>query len=110
MKQKRRALKTKTKPLNNQLRRYRLKRNLSQRLVASLIGHRHAGRVSAWEAGRQTPNLQSALKLSAAIKCPVEVLFFPMYDQLRQEVAARRKKLQPGSGAGLQSDVQTKKE
>jgi len=80
------------KPLNNQLRRYRMKRHLSQRQVADLIGHRQAGHVSAWEGGRRTPSLQSALKLSAAINCPVEVLFAPLFHTVREAVILRRKK------------------
>jgi len=82
------------KPLNNQLRRYRKKRHLSQRQVAELIGHRQAGHVSAWEAGKRLPNLQSALKLSAAINCPIEVLFAPLFRAIRDPVILRRKTLE----------------
>jgi DNA-binding XRE family transcriptional regulator len=85
---------TKREALNNRLRCYRLKRHLSQREVAVLIGHKHAGHLCTWESGKCVPTLKSALKLSAAINCPVEVLFFPMWNQLRQEVINRRKQLE----------------
>lgn len=80
------------KPLSNQIRRYRMKRHLSQREVARLIGHRQAGHVSAWEAGRRLPTLRSALKLSGIINCPVEVLFSPLFHALRNEIIDRRRR------------------
>lgn len=86
----RRDLKKKINPLQNDLLRYRRKRHLTQREVAYLIGHRQAGHVSAWEAGTKTPSLVTALRLSAALNCPLEILFFPLYEELRHEIHERR--------------------
>ena len=76
----------------NQLRRYRLKRGLRLRDVARLTGQSSPAHLSHWEKGRKLPSLSNALRLSAAIKCPVEVLFFDLFDQLRNETYENKKK------------------
>lgn len=63
----------------NQIRRYRRKRNLRLRDVARLTGQPNPTNISLWENGYQLPSLKNALKLSAAIKCPLEVLFFDLF-------------------------------
>ena len=76
----------------NQLRRYRLKRGLRLRDMARLTGQSSPAHLSHWEKGRKLPSLSNALRLSAAIKCPVEVLFFDLFDQLRNETYENKKK------------------
>jgi len=76
----------------NQLRSYREKRGLRQRDVARLIGQSSSAHLSHWEKGRELPSFTNALRLSAAIKCPVEVLFYDLFDQLRKDIYENKKK------------------
>lgn len=76
----------------NQIRSYRKKRGLRLRDVAKMIGQSSPAHISHWEKGRKLPSLPNALKLSAAIKCPVEVLFFDLFDQLRNDNYENKKK------------------
>lgn len=78
----------------NQLRRYRLKRGLRLRDMARLTGQSSPAHLSHWEKGRKLPSLSNALRLSAAMKCPVEVLFFDLFEQLRNETYEHKKKHQ----------------
>lgn len=70
----------------NQIRVYRRRRNLRLRQVASLAGLRSVSHVSHWEKGRKIPTLTNALKLSAIINCPVEVLFFDLFNSIRHGI------------------------
>lgn len=74
----------------NQIRRYRKKRCLRQRDVAKLLGVKQACDIYRWETGQKLPSLINALKLSAALKCPVELLFSDHYKQIQQEMYAER--------------------
>lgn len=76
----------------NQLRRYRLKRGLRLRDMARLTGQSSPAHLSHWEKGRELPSFTNALRLSAAIKCPVEILFFDLFDQLRKDIYENKKK------------------
>lgn len=71
---------------DNQLRVYRNRRKLRLRDVALLVGQREAAHISHWEKGTRTPSLDNALKLSAALRCPIEILFFERFNQLRNNV------------------------
>jgi transcriptional regulator with XRE-family HTH domain len=46
--------------------------------------------IAHWEKGRKTPTLDNALKLSAAVGCPVEILFIDRFQVLRKEISDRR--------------------
>ena len=70
----------------NQLLRYRNKRSLSQRDVSKLLGVEQATDICRWEKGQKMPSLINALKLSSALNCPVEVLFFDHFKQIRKEM------------------------
>lgn len=72
--------------LPNQVRYYRRKQNLSLKQVTLAAGLESAAHLAHWEKGRKTPTLRNALKLSIVIQCPVEVLFFDLYDSLRREI------------------------
>lgn len=75
------------------LRMYRKKRELRSNEVAYLgKGWKNNG-ITRWERGYHLPTLETALQLSAAIKCPVEVLFFDLFEPIRYEVEERRKTL-----------------
>ena len=75
---------------SNQIRRYRKKRCLRQRDVAKLLRLKHANDLYRWETGQKFPSLINALKLSAALHCPVELLFLDHFKQIRQEMYPER--------------------
>ncbi|MGP8321423.1 MAG: helix-turn-helix transcriptional regulator [Methanosarcinaceae archaeon] len=70
----------------NQLRRYRQKRSLRQRDVSNLLGLKQSCDYYRWETGKKLPSLINALKLSSALKCPVEILFIDHFNQIRKEM------------------------
>ncbi len=71
---------------SNQLQRYRKKRSFCQRDVAKLLGAEQASEIYRWEKGQRMPSLINALKLSSALKCPVEILFLDHFNQIRKEM------------------------
>lgn len=77
---------------SNNLRGLRKKRGLRLRDVARLVGLRDESHVWEWESGRRLPSLQSVLKLSAALRCPVEVLFSKRHRAARKEVNERQER------------------
>ncbi len=81
------------KPIPNQIRRYRRKQNLRLCDIAVRAGLGSVSHVSHWEKGRKVPSLENALKLSAIIQCPVEVLFYDLFDSLRQDIKKREEQL-----------------
>jgi len=85
------SLSAKTKCTNN-LKEVRRRRGLLLRDVAKMIGHSTPSHLSHFEKQRKLPNLVNALKLSAAMKCPVEILFLDLFNQLRKETNAKRQK------------------
>ena len=79
--------------LPNQIRRYRRHRGLRLVDVAALIEQRSAAHLSAWEKGKRMPNLTNALKLSAALQCPVEILFSDLFNKVREDLFVKRNAL-----------------
>lgn len=80
----------KQKQLSNQIRRYRRMRNLRLREVSALVGLTSPSHVSHWEKGRKLPKLKNALKLSAIIQCPVEILFNALFNDIRHDVFIKK--------------------
>lgn len=78
---------------SNQIRRYRRLRGLKLRQLAAMTGMKTASHFAHWEKGRKLPSLKNALKLSAAIQCPVEVLFSSLFNQIRADIFHRREAL-----------------
>ena len=74
----------------NQIRRYRKKRYLRQRDIAELLGLKQPRDIYRWEVGQKLPSLINTLKLSAALKCPVELLFLDHFKQIQQEMYGER--------------------
>ncbi len=70
----------------NQIRRYRKKRCLRQQDIAKRIGLKFDNYIYRWECGSKVPSLVNALKLSAALKCPVELLFLEHYKEIQREM------------------------
>lgn len=83
--------KSKHKTLPNQIRRYRRRQNLKLCQIAPLVGLRSVSHLSHWEKGRKLPTLVNALKLSAIIKCPVEILFFDLFDSIRNDILTKQR-------------------
>ena len=79
----------------NQIRCYRRRRNLKLRQVAMLAGLRTPSCLSHWEKGRKLPSLQNALRLSAIIQCPVEILFYDLFNAIRHDVFVKRQSTSP---------------
>ncbi len=77
----------------NQIRCYRRRRNLKLRQVAKLAGLRTPSHLSHWEKGRKVPNLENALRLSAIIQCPVEILFYDLFNTIRHDVFTKKQTL-----------------
>ena len=77
----------------NKLKEYRRKRQLRLRDVAKLVDVPTPTHVWEWERGGHVPTLHNALRLAAAINCPVEVLFSQDFNRIRQEVIERRERL-----------------
>ncbi len=74
----------------NQIRCYRRRRNLKLRQVAKLAGLRTPSHLSHWEKGRKVPTLENALRLSAIIQCPVEILFYDLFNTIRHDVFLKK--------------------
>ena len=75
---------------SNQIRRYREERCLRQRDITERLGLKHANDLYRWETGQKLPSLMNALKLSAALNCPVELLFLDHFKQIRKEMYPER--------------------
>ena len=85
------SLSAKTKCTNN-LKEVRRKRGLLLRDLAKMIGHTTPAHLSHFEKGARLPDLKNALRLSAATKCPVEILFLDLFNQIRNDVYENKKK------------------
>jgi transcriptional regulator with XRE-family HTH domain len=70
----------------NSIRRFRRQRNLRLRDVAKMLGLNQPGHVADWEKGRRSPSLENALKLSAVLSCPVEVLYSDHFRIIRHNI------------------------
>jgi transcriptional regulator with XRE-family HTH domain len=66
---------TRKRAITNRLWRYRKERQLSQRHIARLLGHRTGALVSRWESGAKIPTLDNALLLAHILDISVESLF-----------------------------------
>jgi transcriptional regulator with XRE-family HTH domain len=83
----------KQKRFQNQIRHYRRKRNLKLRQATKLVGLSSPSHLSHWEKGRKLPKLYNALKLSAIIGCPVELLFLDLFNSIRADIHQSKKSL-----------------
>jgi len=73
----------------NQVRRYRRMRHLRLVDVAKLLGLKTAAHIAHWEKSRKLPSIRNALKLSAAVGCPVEILFGELFNEIRKQIHSR---------------------
>jgi len=81
------------RPITNRIWRYRKIRELSQKDVARLLGHRNTAHVSRWENGVKIPTLDNALALACIFESTVEALFPERVAELRARIDARAVKL-----------------
>jgi transcriptional regulator with XRE-family HTH domain len=82
---------TSSTPTANRIREYRKRRQLKLADIARLTGVPRPTHIWEWERGSHAPSLHNALKLSAAIDCPVEVLFSQEFEVIRKNVQEIRK-------------------
>lgn len=81
------------RPLNFYLRSYRRHAHLTQEELAHLLGAATAAKVSRYESGNRIPSLQTGLAYEAALGVPVSKLFRGTYEEIRELVEERRRKL-----------------
>lgn len=67
----------------------RSRRDLGQKQVAYLLGHKNLDQVSRYETGSSLPTLQTALKLEIIFGVPVRALFPELHAALRSEIRKR---------------------
>lgn len=77
----------------NNLAHHRKRVSLRIRDVVRQLGHGGDSQYSSWASGRRLPSLRSALKLAFILKCPVEVLYFELYDEVRADITARKRRI-----------------
>ena len=74
----------------NSIRRYRQEKAMRLCEVAHLARITSPADIAHWEKGFKAPNLVNALKLSAILQCPVEVLFLEIFNQIRHDIYLRK--------------------
>ena len=80
-------------PLDNYLRMYRKRAELSQDEVAHLLGLESGTMISRYEFGTREPTLEAALALEALFGVPVRELFAGRFKKTRKKVKKRARKL-----------------
>lgn len=83
----------KQKQILNRLWKYRKEQGLTQRDVAYILGIKNASQISHWERGDKIPGTKNILKLSALYQRLPNDLLWGLYEELREEVMGRKKKL-----------------
>lgn len=75
----------------NEIRRYRLAAELSQRELAERVGAQRSS-VSTWERGRTLPRLWRVFRLAKTLNTLAENLYYPLYrpHEYRRERRRRR--------------------
>ena len=82
----------------NRLWLQRRKVGYSRRMVARLLGHKGTTHVSAYENGKRTPSLRTALKLAIILSMPVEFLYYDLHAQLKTGIQMEREALYSTEG------------
>jgi transcriptional regulator with XRE-family HTH domain len=75
--------------LQNRLWLARSRRDLKQKQVTYLLGHKNLDQVSRYENGSRLPTLQTALKLEIILGVPIRALFPELHATLRSEIRGR---------------------
>lgn len=87
--------KTQTKYPNSLL-QYRERLGFTQEQLAHLVRCRRAQTIRRMESGKTIPGVVTALRLSAALRAPVEFLYQQTYTNLREEVRAVEERMSKG--------------
>lgn len=82
------------RPLNYYLRTYRRHAHLTQAKLAYLLGASTGVKVSRYESGNRLPSLETGLAYEAALGVPVCALFRGRCEEIAEQVARRRQKLE----------------
>ena len=77
----------------NNLNKFRRRTSLRIRDVCRLLGQSQDAHYGEWARGECLPSLRNVLKLSFILKCPVEVLFLDLYEEVRAEILARKRRI-----------------
>ncbi len=85
---------THRRPLNYYLRSYRRHAHLTQAKLAYLLGASTGVKVSRYESGSRLPSLETGLAYEAALGVPVCTLFRGRCEEIAEQVARRRRKLE----------------
>ena len=80
--------------LDNYLRSYRKRSGLSQREIAFLLGTRLGAKVSRYEYGRRTPDLDTVLALETIYRAPASALFAGRHQRIAGSVRRRAARLE----------------
>jgi len=84
---------TKQRGILNRLWKYRKENGLTQKDVAYILGIKNPSQISHWERGDKIPGTRNMLKLSALYKRLPNDLLWGLYEELREEVIAGKKRL-----------------
>jgi DNA-binding XRE family transcriptional regulator len=87
--------KTKTKYPNSLL-RYRERLGFTQDQLAHLVGCRRAQTIRRIESGSTLPGVMTVMRLSSALRTPVEFLYQETFMNLRDEVRAKEERMPKG--------------
>ena len=82
------------RPSNYYLRSYRRHAHLTQARLAYLLGASTGVKVSRYESGNRMPSLETGLAYEAALGVPVCQLFRGRCEEIAEQVAKRRRKLE----------------
>lgn len=81
----------------NRLTRYRERLGFTQEQLAHIVGCRRRQTIARIEGGTSLPNVKTLLKLSAALRVPVEFLYQDTYLRLRTEVRLQEERMPKGT-------------
>ena len=80
----------------NRLLLYRERLGYTQEQLATLVGCQRKQTIRRIESGNTVPGIFTALRLSAALRAPVEFLYHETYLNLREEVRAEEYRMPRG--------------
>jgi DNA-binding XRE family transcriptional regulator len=80
----------------NSLLRYRERLGFTQDQLAQLVGCRRAQTIRRIESGSTLPGVMTVLRLSSALRTPVEFLYQETFINLRDEVRAKEERMPKG--------------
>ena len=78
--------------IENNLREYRKKNELTQKQVANCLGFKSEDRISIWEKGHGVPGLVNLLKLSVLYRATPMQLYGSLMDEIEESVESERVK------------------